>query len=222
MYKIWIVEDDEIIASKMKQYLMSWGYDCEIISDFYHVIDEFKAYSPHLVLMDITLPYLNGYIWTEEIRKLSKVPIVFVSSANENMNIVMAISKGADDYITKPFDLTLLAAKLQAILRRTYDFSDNSNILEHKGIRFCLDDNMVYYKEQSIELTKNEAKILRLLMEKKDHIVSRDELMDYLWNTDFYVDENALSVNVNRLRKKLGGIGVSDFIETKKGLGYKV
>lgn len=134
----------------------------------------------------------------------------------------MAISKGADDFICKPFDLNVLAAKIMALLRRTYDFIGNKNVLEHSGIRFNLDDNVVSYLGKQIELSKNEAKILRLLMEKKDSIVSRDVLMEYLWKTDFYVDENALSVNVNRLRKKLESIGIIDFIQTKKGLGYKV
>ena len=172
--------------------------------------------------MDITLPHLNGYHWTLEIRKFSKVPILFVSSANDDMNIVMAISQGADDYITKPFDLQVLAAKIQALLRRTYDFNSQSHFIEHKGVRFNVEDNTVSFQDKSIELTKNEAKILRLLLERKNSIVSRDDLMEYLWKTDYYVDENALSVNVNRLRKKLEQIDIRDFIITKKGIGYLV
>lgn len=222
MYKIMIIEDDEVISKKLESFLSSWNYNVFRVVDFYTVLDNFHTFNPDLILMDITLPYLNGYLWTEKIRLESSVPIIFVSSATDNMNVVMAISKGADDFICKPFDLNVLGAKITAMLRRTYDFVGNKNILEHKGVRFNLEDNTVSFLSNNIELTKNEAKILRLLMEKKDTIVSRDSLMEYLWKTDFYVDENALSVNVNRLRKKLESIGIVDFIQTKKGLGYKV
>ena len=222
MYKIMIIEDDEVISKKLESFLSSWNYNVFRVVDFYTVLDNFHTFNPDLILMDITLPYLNGYLWTEKIRLESSVPIIFVSSATDNMNVVMAISKGADDFICKPFDLNVLGAKNTAMLRRTYDFVGNKNILEHKGVRFNLEDNTVSFLSNNIELTKNEAKILRLLMEKNDTIVSRDSLMEYLWKTDFYVDENALSVNVNRLRKKLESIGIVDFIQTKKGLGYKV
>ena len=195
---------------------------CFAPKDGLKVLDFIEEEQPDLVLMDITLPYLNGYLWTEKIREESKVPIIFISSATDNMSIVMAISKGADDFVCKPFDLNVLAAKITAILRRSYDFVSNHNILEYQGVRFNLDDNTVSFQSKNIELSKNEARILRLLMEKKGTIVSRDRLMEYLWKTDFYVDENALSVNVNRLRKKLESIGVVDFIQTKKGLGYKI
>lgn len=222
MYKIMIVEDDEVISKKLEDFLCSWNYKVFRVTDFYHVYEDFCSFCPDLVLMDITLPYLNGYLWTEKIRLESRVPILFISSATDNMNIVMAISKGADDFVCKPFDLQVLAAKITALLRRTYDFVSNANVLEYQGVRFSLDENVVYFKEKEIELTKNEAKILRLLMEKKNTIVSRDALMEYLWKTDYYVDENALSVNVNRLRKKLESIGIVNFIQTKKGLGYKI
>lgn len=198
MYKILIVEDDELISKKLESFLKSWNYDVNRVVDFYNVMDVFQSFNPDLVLMDITLPYLNGYLWTEKIREESKVPIIFISSATDNMSIVMAISKGADDFVS------------------------NHNILEYQGVRFNLDDNTVCFQSSQMELSKNEAKILRLLMEKKGTIVSRDSLMEYLWKTDFYVDENALSVNVNRLRKKLESIGIVDFIQTKKGLGYKI
>ena len=222
MYKILIVEDDELISKKLESFLKSWNYDVNRVTDFYNVMDAFHSFNPDLVLMDITLPYLNGYLWTEKIREESKVPIIFISSATDNMSIVMAISKGADDFVCKPFDLNVLAAKITAILRRSYDFVSNHNILKYQGVRFNLDDNTVSFQSSQMELSKNEAKILRLLMEKKGTIVSRDRLMEYLWKTDFYVDENALSVNVNRLRKKLESIGIVDFIQTKKGLGYKI
>ena len=221
-YKIFIVEDDKVISQKMAEFLSSWNYQVRQVHDFSKIMEEFIAFDPDLILMDITLPHLNGYHWTLEIRKFSKVPILFVSSANDDMNIVMAISQGADDYITKPFDLQVLAAKIQALLRRTYDFNSQSHFIEHKGVRFNVEDNTVSFQDKSIELTKNEAKILRLLLERKNSIVSRDDLMEYLWKTDYYVDENALSVNVNRLRKKLEQIDVRDFIITKKGIGYLV
>ena len=222
MYTILLVEDDNVIATKTAQFLKSWNYEVVLINDFHAVMDTFLQCKPDLVLMDVTLPVLNGYHWTEQIRKVSQVPILFVSSASDNMNIVMALSQGADDYITKPFELQVLQAKIQALLRRTYDFNGKLEILEHKGLRFIIEENMVLYQDKKIELSKNEAKILHILLEKKNTIVSREEMMNYLWKTDFYVDENTLSVNVNRLRKKLESVGCTHYIETKKGLGYKI
>lgn len=222
MYTILLVEDDNVIATKTAQFLKSWNYEVVLVKDFHDVMDTFFQCNPDLVLMDVTLPVLNGYHWTTQIRRVSKVPILFVSSAGDNMNIVMALSQGADDYITKPFELQILQAKIQALLRRTYDFSGKLNVLEHKGLRFVIEENKTLYQDQEIELSKNEAKILHILLEKKDTIISREEMMNYLWKTDFYVDENTLSVNVNRLRKKLESIGCTNYIETKKGLGYKI
>lgn len=222
MYTILLVEDDNVIATKTAQFLKSWNYEVVLVKDFHDVMNTFFQCNPDLVLMDVTLPVLNGYHWTTQIRRVSKVPILFVSSAGDNMNIVMALSQGADDYITKPFELQILQAKIQALLRRTYDFSGKLNVLEHKGLRFVIEENKTLYQDQEIELSKNEAKILHILLEKKDTIVSREEMMNYLWKTDFYVDENTLSVNVNRLRKKLESIGCTNYIETKKGLGYKI
>ncbi|WP_289183240.1 response regulator transcription factor [uncultured Dubosiella sp.] len=222
MYKILIVEDDEIISREIASFLSTWGYDTKRVVQFDKVVETWVDYGADLVLMDISLPYKNGFYWTEKIRTYSKVPIVFISSANDNMNIVMAIARGADDFIAKPFDSQVLVAKIQAILRRTYDFSGKTDLLTHKDVQFNIGDNVVSYNGQSVELTKNEGKILRLLMEKKDTIVSREELMEYLWKTDYYVDENALSVNVNRVRKKLERIGIVDFVQTRKGIGYIV
>ena len=222
MYTIFLVEDDNVIATTTAQFLKSWNYEVVLVKDFHDVMDTFFQCNPDLVLMDVTLPVLNGYHWTTQIRRVSKVPILFVSSAGDNMNIVMALSQGADDYITKPFELQILQAKIQALLRRTYDFSGKLNVLEHKGLRFVIEENKALYQDQEIELSKNEAKILHILLEKKDTIVSREEMMNHLWKTDFYVDENTLSVNVNRLRKKLESIGCTNYIETKKGLGYKI
>lgn len=220
MYKIMIVEDDSVIANQMSKFLYTWDYHVEIATDLRNVMNDFSNIRPDLVFMDITLPYKNGYYWCEEIRKVSKVPIIFISSASDNMNIVMAMNAGADDYIAKPFDLQVLVAKLQALLRRTYDFANQMNFLEYEGVRLNTGNNVVIYEDKSVELTKNEGKILKILLERKGEIVERDTLMEYLWQTDCYVDDNTLSVNVNRLRKTLEEIGICDFIKTKKGIGY--
>lgn len=220
MYKIMIVEDDSVIANQMSKFLYTWDYHVEIATDLRNVMNDFSNIRPDLVFMDITLPYKNGYYWCEEIRKVSKVPIIFISSASDNMNIVMAMNAGADDYIAKPFDLQVLVAKLQALLRRTYDFANQMNSLEYEGVRLNIGNNVVIYEDKSVELTKNEGKILKILLEHKGEIVERDTLMEYLWQTDCYVDDNTLSVNVNRLRKTLEEIGICDFIKTKKGIGY--
>lgn len=215
-----IVEDDSVIANQMSKFLYTWDYHVEIATDLRNVMNDFSNIRPDLVFLDITLPYKNGYYWCEEIRKVSKVPIIFISSASDNMNIVMAMNAGADDYIAKPFDLQVLVAKLQALLRRTYDFANQMNFLEYEGVRLNIGNNVVIYEDKSVELTKNEGKILKILLERKGEIVERDTLMEYLWQTDCYVDDNTLSVNVNRLRKTLEEIGICDFIKTKKGIGY--
>lgn len=221
MYKIFIIEDDQTIAKTMKKFLESWGYQVSIIKDFYHVMKEYEEHNPDIVLMDISLPYLNGFHWCEQIRKVSQKPIIFISSANDNMNVVMAISKGADDFVTKPFDLNVLLAKIQAVLRRCYEFNLNQNMnLEYKDVIIDAAKSQVVYEGDSIELTKNEFKILKLLFEHKEQIVSRDYLMEYLWDTDEFIDDNTLTVNINRLRKKLGQMGLDELIKTKKGQGY--
>lgn len=220
MYKIMIVEDDTVIANQISKFLLTWDYHVEIANDFRNIINEFSRINPDIILMDLTLPYKNGYYWCEQIRKISRVPIMFISSASDNMNIVMAMNAGADDYISKPFDLNVLVAKLQAMLRRTYDFVSQVNYLEHEDVCLNTSNSVVSYKDKSIELTKNESKILKILLEHKGEIVERDTLMEYLWQTDCYVDDNTLSVNVNRLRKTLEQIDVHDFIKTKKGIGY--
>lgn len=190
--------------------------------DLSQIMTEFAAFDPQLVLMDIRLPFYNGYYWCTEIRKVSKVPVIFLSSVADNMNIVMAMNMGGDDFIPKPFDLEVLTAKIQALLRRSYDFAGSSSMLEHKGAVLKLLDASLIWNGQQIELTKNELKILQTLMEHKEKIVSREELMEKLWESDAYVDENTLSVNVNRLRKKLSSVGLDDFILTKKGIGYRI
>lgn len=222
MYRIFIVEDDEIIARSIKKHLLSWDYEVQCVKDFSKVLQEFISFDPQLVLMDITLPFFNGYHWCGEIRKISKIPVVFLSSASDNMNIVMAVNMGADDFIAKPFDLDVLTVKIQAMLRRSYDFTGTSSVLEHKGAMLSLTEATLTYQEEKIELTKNDLKILQVLMENKEKVVSRDTLMTKLWESDSYVDENTLSVNMNRLRKKLEAIGLCNFIMTKKGIGYRL
>ncbi|MEG2017562.1 MAG: response regulator transcription factor [Clostridium sp.] len=220
--KIFIVEDDSVIAGAIEGHLNSWGYECSCAKDFQNILGEFVKENPQLVLMDISLPFFNGYHWCSEIRKVSKVPIIFVSSASDNMNIVMAINMGGDDFIPKPFDLTVLVAKVQALLRRTYDFTSSSDVLEHKGVLLNLSDATVTYKGEKVELTKNEYRILQVLFENNCKAVTRDSLMEKLWETDCFVDDNTLTVNVTRLRKKIAGIGLDNLIITKKGIGYMV
>ncbi len=221
-FKIFIVEDDDTIARAIKKGLESWSCVVHIVEDYSKVMEEFVREEPELVLMDITLPFFNGYYWCSEIRKVSKVPIVFISSASDNMNIVMAMSMGADDFIAKPFDLSVLTAKVQALLRRTYDFGGESHLITHRGLVLNLDNASLTYNGLAIDLTKNEYKILQLLITKRGSIVSRDALMAHLWESDEFVDENTLSVNMTRIRKKLGAAGLPDFITTKKGIGYIV
>ncbi len=222
MYRILIVEDDLIIAKTVKNHIRSWGFEAECVTDFKDVLATFVSYSPQLVLLDITLPFFNGYHWCSEIRKVSKVPIIFISSASDSMNIVMAMNMGGDDFIAKPFDLNVLTAKVQALLRRTYDFTGQTNLLEHKGSILNISDATLNYHDRKIELSKNENKILQILLENKGKAVSRDTIMTRLWETDSYIDDNTLTVNITRLRKKLQEAGLSDFITTKKGIGYMV
>ena len=222
LFKIMIVEDDMTIASVLRNYLLKWGFDAFYVKDFNNIIEQFKAVDPQLLLLDISLPFYNGYHWCREIRKISKVPIIFISSDATNMSIVMAMNMGGDEYITKPFDLTVVIAKVQALLRRTYSFQDNINIIEHKGAVLMLGDASISYMGKKIELTKNELKILQLLLEHKGSIVSRVVIMERLWDSDSFIDDNTLTVNVTRLRRKLEESGLSDLIVTKKGLGYMV
>ena len=222
MYKTLIVEDDPVIAEAIAGQLESWGYQTDRIRDFRRVMEEFGEFAPHMVLMDITLPFFNGYHWCSEIRKTSPVPILFISSASDNMNLIMAVQMGGDDFLTKPFSLEVLTAKVQALIRRTYDFDMGAGRLEHRGARLDTGAMKLEYRDTVLDLTKNEFKILQTLLEKKGRVVSREQLMTKLWETDCYVDENTLTVNINRLRKKLDGVGLEDFITTKKGAGYLI
>lgn len=220
MYRVLIVEDDPGIASVIEDQTKAWELDAKCVQNFRNVMADFAEYNPHLVLLDISLPFFNGYHWCTEIRKVSKIPIIFISSVSDNMNIIMAMNMGADDFIAKPFDQEVLMAKIQAILRRTYDFSAGVPILEHRGALLNTGDNTLIYDGHAIELTKNEFRILSALMKNKGKVVSRERLMECLWETDSFVDENTLTVNVNRLRKKLDAAGLTDFIKTKFGVGY--
>lgn len=220
MYRLLVVEDDNGISEQVEAQAGMWGMDVKRVENFRNVMSDFSQFEPHLVLMDIGLPFFNGYYWCTEIRKVSKVPIIFISSASDNMNIVMAMNMGADDFIAKPFDMTVLMAKVQAMLRRTYDFAASVPVLEHRGALLNTGDSTLKFNNKDISLTKNEYRILLCLMENKGRIVSREKLMEKLWKTDCFVDENTLTVNVNRLRKKLDAAGLNNFISTRFGAGY--
>ncbi|MDO4600622.1 MAG: response regulator transcription factor [[Ruminococcus] gnavus] len=222
MYKILIVEDDCVIADKMKEHLEKWDYEVACIRDFKRVQEEYTAFDPHLVIMDIILPFYNGFHWCTQIRQISSVPILFLSSASDNMNIVMAMNMGGDDFVEKPFDLNVLTAKIQALLRRAYSFAGQLNVLEYKDVILNLNDAAVTFHGERLELTKNDFKILQILMENAGKIVKRDRIMERLWESDEFIDDNTLTVNMTRLRKKLEGIGICEFITTKKGIGYVI
>ena len=222
MYKILIVEDDETIAGGLKTHLEKWNYQTECMTDFKDVMGKFVDFDPQLVLLDIVLPFFNGFHWCQEIRKISKVPIIFLSSVNDNMNIVMAMNMGGDEFIEKPFDLNVVTAKVQAVLRRTYEFRGTADIMEWNGAILNLADATVLYQDQKQELTKNEFKILQMLLENTGKIVSRESIMTRLWDSNEFIDDNTLTVNVARLRKKMEQIGLGGKIITKKGIGYMV
>ena len=220
--KVFIVEDERSIAQSICQILSQWNLKSKIIESFDKVCDEFLSYHPDIVLMDISLPYFDGYYWCNKIRQLSNVPIIFISSISDNINIVMAMNMGADDFIVKPFDNSILVAKILALLRRSYDYSVGLQKLEYEGLTINIDSNTVYYKDKIIELSKNEFRILLILIQNKGKVVSREKLMNQLWKTDIFIDENTLTINVNRLRKKLSNQGIGDLIKTKFGVGYIV
>lgn len=222
MYRIFIVEDNETIAQTLADHLKKWDYEVRCAEDFRNIQEEFEEFFPDLVLLDISLPFFNGFYWCTEIRKTSTVPILFISSADDSMNIVMAMSMGGDEFIEKPFDLNVLTAKVQAILRRAYAFSDAANVIEYKGMKLDLGDAAFTYQGRKTELTKNEFRILQILLENKGKIVSRDDIMARLWESNEFIDDNTLTVNVARLRRKLAAAGLTDMVVTKKGIGYMV
>ena len=222
MYRIFIVEDDRGIADAVKTQAELWDLEVRCVQNFRNVLEEFADFNPHLVLMDVALPCFNGYHWCSRIRQTSKVPIIFISSAADNMNIIMAMNMGGDDFIAKPFDGSVLMAKIQALLRRTYDFSGAVTVLQHRGALLNTGEQTLHYQGQNIPLSKNEYRILLTLLESKGNVVSREKLMETLWQTDCFVDETTLSVHVGRLRKKLDNAGLNGFIETRFGVGYIV
>lgn len=220
MYQIMIVEDDNGIAQAIKVQVEMWALSAVCVRDFRNVLSEFVQIQPDLVLMDISLPFFDGFHWCSEIRKLSRVPIIFISSASENLSLIMAMNMGGDDYIVKPFDQAVLMAKIQAMLRRTYDFAAFKPVLECRGAVLDTQDDTLCYQGKKVELTRNEYRILLALMENKGKVVSRERLMELLWESESFIDENTLTVNVNRLRKKLDLAGLEGFITTKFGVGY--
>ncbi|CYU60630.1 response regulator transcription factor [Streptococcus suis] len=220
MQRILLVEDDKTISQLVAKNLINWGYQVQEVKDFQMVLEQMEEFQPHLILLDIGLPFFNGYYWCQEIRKTSRVPIMFLSSHDQPMDIVMAINMGADDYVTKPFEMTVLLAKIQGLLRRTYDFVGEQSVLWFEEISLDLKTMQVSYGQVVEELTRNEFQILRVLFEHGKEVVSREELMRELWNSDIFVDDNTLSVNIARLRKKLAELDLPDVIATKKGVGY--
>ena len=222
MQKILIVEDDMVIANVLKQQIKKWNYEVKTVSDFKNVMECFVEFDPHMVLMDISLPFFNGYHWCTEIRKRSQIPVIFLSAASDNMNIVMAISMGGDDFIAKPFDLTVVTAKIQAWMRRTYTFQNQIHVLERQGVVLNIGSAELSYQNKKIELTKNDFKIMQILMEYAPNVVPREEIMKRLWESDEFIDDNTLTVNITRLRKKLEENGIDDFIRTRKGIGYYI
>lgn len=220
MQKIFLVEDDKTISQLVAKNLTNWGYQVQEVKDFQTILKQIDDFQPHLIILDISLPFFNGYYWCQEIRKTSRVPIMFLSSHDQPMDIVMAINMGADDFVTKPFEVTVLLAKIQGLLRRTYDFVGEQSLLWFEQVALDLKTMQVSYTEAVEELTRNEFQILRVLFEHGKEVVSREALMRELWNSDIFVDDNTLSVNIARLRKKLTELGLPDLIATKKGVGY--
>ena len=212
MYKIFLAEDDEVICSLVKKHLESWGYKVYAAEDFSDIMGEFVRVDPQLVILDLKLPCYNGFHWCDEIRRVSQVPVIFLSSAADNMNMVMAMSRGADDFIPKPFHLEVLSAKVQAILRRAYSFGAGANLLERGGAVLNLGSGDLSFQGRSVSLTRNELKILNLLFSQAGNVVSREDIMQMLWENDDFVDDNTLTVNVNRLRRKLEEIGLGNMI----------
>lgn len=222
MQKIFIVEDDKIISGQIEKHFKAWDWEVFTVKDFRQVMSDFASFAPQIVILDIGLPFFDGYHWCNEIRKVSKVPIIFISSASDNMNIVMAMNMGADDFIAKPFDMNVLSAKVQAVFRRTYEFSDVADIIEHRGAILSLSDATLRYRDEPVDLTRNEYGILKTLLYARGEVVSRETIMENLWQSENFIDDNTLTVNVTRLRKKLDDVGLTDFIKTKKGMGYLV
>jgi DNA-binding response OmpR family regulator len=223
MYRIMLIEDDEKIRRIVADTLKKWQYDVVEVTRFDQVLTEFEQSDPHLVLLDINLPVFDGYYWCQQIRSVSKVPIIFLSSRNQNMDIIMAINMGGDDFIQKPFDLDILVAKINALIRRKYTYQEEENIrFVHHGLKLNVTNSTIEYKGQSTDLSRNEFILLQLMMRNIGKIVSREDLMQALWNDEQFIDDNTLTVNVNRIRRKIAALGLEDFIVTRKGMGYMI
>ncbi len=220
MRKIIIIEDDEVIREELQNFLERYGYEVKAPSDMDSIISYIESENAELILLDINLPMYDGYYICREIRKTSEVPIIIVTSRDSEIDELMSINLGADDFITKPYNTEILLARITNILKRTYGNQKTTNILNYKDFNLNLSNATVIYKDKSLELTKNEVKILSFLINNKGNIVKRDSLMEYLWKADFFVDDSTLNVNINRLRKKLEEIGIENPIETRRGLGY--
>lgn len=220
--KVLIVEDDVVITESLGNELSHWNYEVSIAKQFDNILEEFKTLEPELVLLDINLPTFNGYHWCQEIRKVSNVPIIFISSRTDNMDQIMAIQMGGDDFIEKPFNLSLTIAKIQALLRRTYDLTVSNNEMTVKGCKLVIDEATLYYNDDSVQLSFTELQILNKLFQNEGKYVSRTAIIEKCWESENFIDDNTLAVNMTRLRKKLQSIGIVDFIETKKNVGYKV
>ncbi|MBC1936687.1 response regulator transcription factor [Listeria grandensis] len=224
MVKVYIVEDDIVIRDTMQKHLSKWGFEVKVVSDYNNILNEFLEAEPQLVILDVNLPYFDGFYWCNQIREVSNVPIIFLSSRDSRMDQIMGMNMGADYYIEKPVDLDVLMARINALIRRTYSYADleEPNVMEHKNVFLHIDTNTLTYLDEKIDLTKNEFLILYELLKQKGRIVSRDEIMRVLWEDESFVDDNTLTVNVVRIRKKLTEIGLADFITTKKGQGYMI
>ncbi len=223
MFKILIVEDDETIADIIVENLSKSGYRCNATKNFSNIMPELSEFQPDLVLLDIVLPFYDGYYWCGKIRMLSKVPILFISSKGEDMDIIIATNMGGDDYVVKPFSMNILLAKVNGILRRTYSYDNTEmDIISYEGLIFNLGSGQVSANENTVELTKNEAQILALLLKNRGNVVSRERIMRSLWKEASFIDDNTLTVNMTRLRKKLNDLGIENYIETKKNLGYMI
>lgn len=223
MQKIYLVEDDATIVSVLADYLRQWGYECYPAKKFAEILQEFRVVSPDLILLDISLPYYNGYHWCQEIRNISEVPIIFLSSMDQQMNQIMAMNMGADDYLTKPFDLAFVLAKIQALLRRSYQYTHQQVQTFSLGdVTFHPIENLLKSKTESLPLSPNESRILSLLLQQQGKIVPKETIIEMLWNSEEFIDNNTLAVNMTRLRKKLSQTGLSDLIQTVKNKGYLI
>ncbi|GAA0771486.1 response regulator transcription factor [Clostridium subterminale] len=222
MKEILLVEDDLDLSKVLSSSLNKWGFEVNLIENFDSILKEFIEKEPQLLIMDVNLPYYDGFYWCKKIREISKVPIIFLSSRDSNMDLIMGINNGGDDYITKPFSIEVLITKINALLRRTYDYAGSESIIYYNDAVLDIEKCTFKYGNNTIELTKNEIKILSVLIKNREKVVSRDKLMMSLWNDDEFVSDNTLTVNITRLRNKIKEIGLDDFIKTKKGIGYMV